>query len=104
MLTLDSAFQRIGNALRRTGYVLEKEERPADSPGDRRAVFTSPDMTMRVCWTEKARLLALQFESDGEWVDFSRIGFGPQGLEESAVDALVRAVQNEVGETSTDSG
>lgn len=103
MLTLDSAFQRIGNALQGMGYVLKKEERP-DSPGDRRAFFTSPDMSLRVCWTEKARLLSLQFESDGEWVDFSRLGFGPQGLEESAVDALVRSVQNEVGETSTDGG
>jgi hypothetical protein len=104
MLTLDAAYQRIGNALRGMGYILKKEETPAGSPGDRRTVFTSPNMTMRVCWTEKARLLALQFESDGEWVDFSRLGFGPRGLEESAVDALVRAVQNEVGETSSDGG
>ena len=37
-------------------------------------------------------------------MDFSRLGFGPNGLEESAVAALVRAVQNEVGETSTDAG
>ena len=61
-------------------------------------------MTMRVYWTEKARLLKLQFEADGEWVDFTRLGFGPEGLEESAVEALVRTVQNEVGETSNDAG
>ena len=33
----------------------------------------------------------------------ARQGFGPKGLEDSAVDALVRKVGNEVGETSTDS-
>jgi len=36
-------------------------------------------------------------------IRFARLGFGPKGLEESAVDALVRKVGNEVGETSTDS-
>jgi hypothetical protein len=104
MLTLDAAFERIGTALRGTGYVLTKQDKPAESPGDRFAVFTSPTMVMRVYWTEKARLLALQFEENGKWVDFTRLGFGPNGLEESAVAALVRAVQNEVGETSTDAG
>jgi hypothetical protein len=103
MLTLDAAFERIGAALRGTGYVRAKQEKPADSPGDRFEVFTSPTMSMRVYWTEKARLLTLQFEEDGKWVDFSRLGFGPRGLEESAVEGLVRAVQKEVGETSTDS-
>jgi hypothetical protein len=104
MLTLDPAFERIGAALRGTGYVKNTQERPVESPGDRSAVFTSPTMSMRVYWTERARILALQFEQDGKWVDFSRLGFGPNGLEESAVAALVRAVQNEVGETSTDAG
>ena len=103
MLSLDAAFERIGTALNGTGYVLTKQEKPAESPGDRFAVFTSPTMAMRVYWTEKARLLTLQFDEDGKWVDFTRLGFGPRGLEESAVDALVRAVKNEVGETSTDS-
>jgi hypothetical protein len=104
MLTLDEAFDRIGAALRETGYVRQAKEGSADSPGDRSEVYQSPSMTMRVHWTEKARLLTLQFEQDGKWVDFSRLGFGPRGLEESAVAALVRAVQNEVGETSTDAG
>ncbi|MFN2386828.1 MAG: hypothetical protein ABR576_11195 [Thermoanaerobaculia bacterium] len=104
MLSLDAAFERIGTALRGMGYVLAKQEKPPESPGDRLAVFTSPNMSMRVSWTEKARLLALQFEADGKWVDFTRLGFGPRGLEESAVDSLVRAVQKEVGETSTDAG
>ena len=104
MLSLDAAFERIATAFREMGYALTKEERPPDSSGDRLAVFTSPDMSMRVYWTEKARLLALQVEADGEWVDFTRLGFGPGGLEESAVEALVRAVQKEVGETSTDAG
>lgn len=103
MLTLDEAFERIGAALQGTGYVLKKREKAGDS-GDRFEVFTSPTMSMRVYWTEKARLLTLQFEQDDKWVDFSRLGFGPRGLEESAVAALVRAVQNEVGETSTDAG
>ena len=104
MLTLDEAFDRIGAALRGTGYVLKNREKPADGSGDRFEVYTSPAMSMRVYWTEKARLLTLQFEQDGKWVDFTRLGFGPRGLEESAVAALVRAVQNEVGETSTDAG
>lgn len=103
MLSLDAAFERIGTALRGTGYVLAKQEKPPESPGDRFAVFKSPSMSMRVYWTEKARLLKLQFEVDGKWVDFTRLGFGPGGLEESAVEGLVRAVQKEVGETSTDS-
>ena len=103
MLSLDAAFERIATAFREMGYASAKEGRPPDSSGDRLAVFTSPKMAMRVSWNGKARLLALQVEADGEWVDFSRIGFGPDGLEESAVSALVRAVRNEVGETSTDS-
>jgi hypothetical protein len=60
-------------------------------------------MSVRVAWNGKARLLALQVDADGGWVDFARQGFGPKGLEDSAVDALVRKVGNEVGETSTDS-
>lgn len=103
MLSLDAAFERIATAFREMGYAFAKEERPPDASGDRLAVFTSPKMAMRVSWNGKARLLALQVEADGEWVDFTRIGFGPDGLEESAVAALVRAVRNEVGETSTDS-
>lgn len=102
MLTVDGAFDRIGSVLREKGYSVAKEENPSDS-GDRVALFTSPDMAVRVCWDGKARLLALQIDADGGWVDFARLGFGPKGLEESAVDALVRKVGNEVGETSTDS-
>jgi hypothetical protein len=103
MLTVDGAFDRIGSVLRDKGYTVAKEENPSDS-GDRVALFKSPDMSVRVCWDGKARLLALQIDdAEGGWVDFARLGFGPKGLEESAVDALVRKVGNEVGETSTDS-
>jgi hypothetical protein len=102
MLTIDGAFDRIGSVLKDKGYSVAKEQNPPHT-GDRVAVFTSPEMAVRVCWDEKARLLALQIDADGGWVDFARLGFGPKGLEESAVDALVRKVGNEVGETSTDS-
>jgi hypothetical protein len=104
MLSLDTAFERIGTALTQMGYTLAKDESPRDAPGDRLAVYHSPKMSMRVRWNEKARLMALQVQDGGEWVDFTRMGFGPKGLEESAVAAIVRAVQNEVGETSTDAG
>ena len=103
MLTLDGAFDRIGSALQQKGYTFAKEEKASDSSGDRLALFTSPNMSVRVCWNGKARLLALQVDADGGWVDFARHGFGPKGLEDSAVDAMVRKVGNEVGETSTDS-
>jgi hypothetical protein len=103
MLTVDGAFDRIGSTLRDKGYSISKEENPSEATGDRVAVYTSPAMSVRVCWDGKARLLALQIDADGGWVDFARLGFGPKGLEESAVDALVRKVGNEVGETSTDS-
>ena len=103
MLTLDAAFDRIGSALQQKGYTIAREERPTDSSGDRLAVFTSPNVSVRVFWNGKARLLALQVEADGDWVEFARRGFGPRGLEDTAVDALVRAVGNEVAETSTDS-
>ncbi len=102
MLTLDAAFDRIGSALRQRGYAVAKDEKSADSSGDRRLVLSSPDRSVRVQWQGKARLLTLQVEVKGEWVEFARRGFGPQGLEDSAVDALVRAVRNEVAETSTD--
>jgi hypothetical protein len=102
MLTIDGAFDRIGSVLRQKGYSVTSEEKASDS-GDRITVFTSPSMSVRVAWNGKARLLALQIDADGGWVDFARQGFGPKGLEDSAVDALVRKVGNEVGETSTDS-
>jgi hypothetical protein len=102
MLTIDGAFDRIGTVLRQKGYLVTSEEKASDS-GDRITVFTSPSMSVRVAWNGKARLLALQIDADGGWVDFARQGFGPKGLEDSAVDALVRKVGNEVGETSTDS-
>jgi hypothetical protein len=102
MLTVDGAFDRIGSVLRQKGYAVASEERASDS-GDRVTVFSSPSMSVRVAWNGKARLLALQIDADGGWVDFARQGFGPKGLEDSAVDALVRKVGNEVGETSTDS-
>ena len=102
MLTVDGAFDRIGSVLRQKGYAVASEEIASDS-GDRVTVFSSPSMSVRVAWNGKARLLALQIDADGGWVDFARQGFGPKGLEDSAVDALVRKVGNEVGETSTDS-
>ncbi|HEY3123449.1 MAG TPA: hypothetical protein VGK70_05240 [Thermoanaerobaculia bacterium] len=103
MLSVDAAFDRIGSALRQKGYAPAKEEKPSDISVDRVAVFKSSDMSVRVFWNDKARLLTLQVETDGEWVDFARHGFGPAGLEDSAVDAMVRAIRNEVAETSTDS-
>jgi len=102
MLSLDAAFDRIGSALRQRGYAFGKSETETDS-GDRFAIFNSPNTSVRVLWKGKARLLVLQVRVDGEWVEFARRGFGPTGLEDTAVDALVRAVSNEVAETSTDS-
>lgn len=104
MLSVDAAFDRIGSALRRRGYAVTKEERPSLPSGDREAVYTSPTMSVSVRWLEGARLLILQVKVEGEWVEFARRNFGPKGLEDTAVDALVRAVDTEVAETSTDSG
>lgn len=102
MLTVDAAFDRIGSALRQRGYALKREEKDSESPGDRVVFYDSPDMSVRVGWNEKARLLILQVEVEGEWVEFARHSFGPTGLEDTAVDSLVRAIRNEVAETSTD--
>ncbi len=104
MLSVDAAFERIGSALQQRGYSFAKEQRPSDSPGDRLAIYTSGNMSVRVCWFEKARLLTLQVDVEKEWVEFARRGFGPNGLEDTAVEALVRSVRNEVAETSTDAG
>ena len=60
-------------------------------------------MSVRVSWKETARLLEVQVKVGGEWVEFARHGFGPRGLEDSAVETLVRSLRNEVAETSTDS-
>jgi hypothetical protein len=103
MMTVDAAFDRIGAALRQRGYTFVKEQKPSDSSGDRFADFKSPTMSVRVAWKDKARLMTLQVDADGGWAEFARRGFGPKGLEDTAVDALVRAVRNEVAETSTDS-
>lgn len=103
MLSVDAAFDRIGSALRQRGYVFSKEEKERDS-GDRLAAYTSPNMKVRVRWSESARLLTIEIDADGEWVDFAKRGFGPTGLEDTAIDALVRNVCNEVDETSTDPG
>jgi len=102
MLSIDAAFDRIGSALGLRGYALAKEDKPKDPTGDRLALYTSSDMSVRVVWNGRARMLVLQVEVDGEWVEFARRGFGPSGLEDTAVEALVRAVRNEVAETSTD--
>src|SRR5262245_27834555 len=103
MLTLDSAFDRITTALRQRGYTLEKEEKSSDSSGDRSATFSSPNMAVQVAWKGKARMMALLVDAEGGWVEFARRNFGPKGLEDTSVDALVRAIRNEVAETSTDS-
>lgn len=102
MLTVDGAFDRIGTALRQRGYAFTKEEKASDPSGDRLVVYTSPNMAARVSWKGNARLLVLEVDSDGSWVEFARRSFGPKGLEETTVDALVRAVADEVSETSTD--
>ncbi len=104
MLTVDAAFDRIGSALRQRSYAFVKEEKPPDSPGDRVSYFQSPNMSVKVSWIERAHLMTLHVQVEGEWVEFSRRGFGPNGLEDTAVEALVRAVFNEVAETSTDAG
>lgn len=103
MLSVDAAFERIGSALRQRGYTLAKEESPSGPSRERSVVFTSPATSVRMIWRGSARLLILQVEAEGDWVEFARRGFGPNGLEETSVDALVRAVRNEVSETSTDS-
>lgn len=103
MLTLEAAFDRISTALRQRGYKLQKEEKASDSSGDRSSTFTSPAMSVKVTWAGRARMMALLVDADGGWVEFARRNFGPKGLEDTAVDALVRAIRNEVAETSTDS-
>jgi hypothetical protein len=103
MLTIDAAFDRIASALRHRGYKLEKEDNPHDNSGDRSATFRSPAMSVQVAWSGKARMMALLVDADGGWVEFARRNFGPKGLEDTSVDALVRAIRNEVAETSTDS-
>jgi len=103
MLNVDAAFDRIGSALRERRYAVTKDERPPDAPDDRVVVFESQDMHVRVRWHSKPRMLTLHVHVDGEWVEFARRNFGPAGLEETSIDALVRAVRNEVAETSTDS-
>jgi hypothetical protein len=102
MLSVDAAFDRIGTALRQRGYSLTKEERLTDPSADRVTVFDSPDMSVRVDWKGNARMLVLKVKVEGDWVEFARHSFGPAGLEDTAVDSLVRAIRNEVAETSTD--
>jgi hypothetical protein len=103
MLSVDAAFDRFGSALRERGYAVDKDERPPEAPEDRVVVFISQDMHLRIRWHGKARMLTVEVHTDDEWVEFARRNFGPAGLEETSVDALVRAVRNEVAETSTDS-
>ncbi|HEX7254049.1 MAG TPA: hypothetical protein VF376_14305 [Thermoanaerobaculia bacterium] len=99
---MDAAFDRIGSALGELGYAMRKGS--PEGPEDRVAVFASPKMAVRVSWQEKARLMILQVRVGSDWVEFTRRSFGPKGLEESTVDGLVRAVHDEVAETSTDGG
>jgi hypothetical protein len=104
MLSVDAAFDRIGTALGELGYETRKGQPSSDGLDDRVAVFASPKIAVRVAWREKARLMILQVRVGSEWVEFTRRSFGPKGLEESTVDGLVRAVHDEVAETSTDGG
>jgi hypothetical protein len=103
MLTVEAAFDRINSALRQRGYSLVREEKSTDASGDRTTFFTSPTMSVRVSWNAKVRMMCLHVDADGGWVEFARRNFGPKGLEDTSVDALVRAIRNEVAETSTDS-
>ncbi len=102
MLSLDAAFDRIGSAFQKMGYAATGEM-PPDASGNREAVYTLPNMSVRICSYGRARLLTVQVKVDGEWVDFAKRGVGPEGLEESAVEALVHKVRDEVDETSSDS-
>ena len=102
-MNVDAAFDRIGSALRQRGYTFAKEEKPSGSSGDRLAEFKSPAMAVRVVWNSKARMMMLHVDAEGGWVEFARRSFGPKGLEDTSVEALVRAIRNEVAETSTDS-
>jgi len=104
MLSVDAAFDRIGSALGELGYTVRKGQPSSDAPEDRVAVFASPKIAVRISWREKARLMILEVRVGSEWVEFTRRSFGPKGLEESTVDGLVRAVHDEVAETSTDGG
>jgi hypothetical protein len=104
MLSVDAAFERIGSALHQRGYKFARGEKVPGTSGDRMAIYKSPTMAVKVGWSDSARLLSVQIEADGDWVDFAKRGFGPKGLEDTAIDALVRAVCNEVDETSTDPG
>jgi hypothetical protein len=102
MLTVDDAFRRIAMALRDIGYRQLDSGAHPEAPDGRMAQFVSPDMSIRLLWNGKERVLILQVEAEGEWVEFARRQVGEGGLETAAVDSLVRAVRNEVDETSTD--
>ena len=104
MLNVDSAFDRIGSALKKMGYASQRDEKLPNSPDDRLTTFASPKMSVRVRWMGKARMLILEIQVGGEWAEFARRSFGPNGLEETTVEALVKAVAAEVSETSTDGG
>ena len=103
-MSVETAFDRIGSALRHMGYSLTGDQEPATPQADRTEVYASPSMAVRVRWIEKARMLVLQVKVGAEWVEFARRSFGPKGLEENAVEALVRSVHAEVAQTSTDAG
>jgi hypothetical protein len=103
MLSLDDAFDRIGSTFHKLGYAAT-DVTPPDASGNRQAVYTLPSLAVRVCSYGRARLLTVQVKVDGEWVDFAKRGVGPEGLDESAVEALVHKVRDEVDETSSDSG
>jgi hypothetical protein len=103
MLSLDAAFDRIGSTFHTLGYAAT-DVTPPDASGNRQAVYTLPNLSVRICSYGRARLLTVQVKVDGEWVDFAKRGVGPEGLDESAVEALVHKVRDEVDETSSDAG
>jgi hypothetical protein len=47
--------------------------------------------------------MTLEVDAESGWAEFARRSFGPRGLEDTSVEALVRAIGSEVSETSTDS-
>ena len=101
MLSLDAAFDRIGSAFHALGYAatdVDAARRLGKPPGRLHAA----EPPVRICSYGRARLLTVQVKVDGEWVDFAKRGVGPEGLDESAVEALVHKVRDEVDETSSD--
>ena len=102
MLSLDAAFDRIGSGPPAAGIRLERRRRRPTRRRPARRLHVAEHVGAHLL--DGRRAADAQVKVDGEWVEFARRGFGPDGLEDTAVEALVRAVFNEVAETSTDAG